>query len=79
MHELGIIQNYDGFLESYEERKELLLDYIRSEAVSQSDLDDLMSRNPGDFLWDVVFVDEGQDWPANEIEGDVPVDVEKLR
>ena len=68
MHELGIIQNYDGFLESYEERKELLLDYIRSEAVSQSDLDDLMSRNPGDFLWDVVFVDEGQDWPANEIE-----------
>lgn len=68
MHELGIIQNYDGFLELYEEHKELLLDYIRSEAVSQSDIDDLIIRNPDDFLWDVVFVDEGQDWPSNEIE-----------
>jgi hypothetical protein len=67
MHGLGIIQNYDRFLESYEECKEVLLDYIRSEAVSQSDIDDLITRNPADFLWDIVFVDEGQDWPTNEI------------
>ena len=65
---LRIIQNYDGFLEVYEERKELLLEYIRNKAVSQSDIDDLVSGNPADFLWDVVFVDEGQDWPPNEIE-----------
>ncbi len=68
MHGLGIIQTYDGFLERYEERKELLLEYLRSKAVSRSDLDDLMSRNPGEFLWDAVFVDEGQDWPSDEIE-----------
>jgi GTPase SAR1 family protein len=68
MHGLGIIQNYDGFLESYDERKGLLLEYLRSKTVSRSDLDDLMNRNPGDFLWDVVFVDEGQDWPSDEIE-----------
>jgi hypothetical protein len=68
MHGLGIIQNYDRFLESYEERKEVLLEYIRSKALSQSDIDDLVVRNPADFLLDIVFVDEGQDWPANEIE-----------
>jgi len=68
MHELGIIQNYDDFLESYEKHKETLLDYIRSKTVSQADLDELIGNNPDDFLWDVVFVDEGQDWPSNEIE-----------
>jgi hypothetical protein len=44
MHGLGIIQNYDRLLESYEECKEVLLDYIRSEAFSQSDIDDLISK-----------------------------------
>jgi hypothetical protein len=68
MHGLGIIQNYDRFLESYEERKNVLLEYIRSQAISRSDIDELIARNPTDFLWDIVFVDEGQDWPANEIE-----------
>lgn len=68
MHELGIIQTYDDFLESYEKHKETLLDYIRSKTVSQADLDELIDNNPDDFLWDVVFVDEGQDWPSNEIE-----------
>jgi len=68
MHGIGIIQNYDGFLESYEERKNVLLEYIRTQTVSQPDIDELIARNPTDFLWDIVFVDEGQDWPANEIE-----------
>lgn len=68
MHGLGIIDNYDRFLESYEECKEVLLKYMRSKALSQSDIEDLVARNPADFLWDIVFVDEGQDWPANEIE-----------
>jgi hypothetical protein len=68
MHGLGIIQNYDRFLESYEDRKNVLLEYICSKALSQSDINDLIARNPADFLWDIVFVDEGQDWPANEIE-----------
>ena len=35
---------------------------------SQTDIDDLVSQNPAEFLWDIVFVDEGQDWPVNEIE-----------
>lgn len=68
MHSLGIMPNYDRFLETYEERKGVLLEYIRSGAVSQSDTDNLIAGSPADFLWDIVFVDEGQDWPADEIE-----------
>ncbi|MEQ8205291.1 MAG: AAA family ATPase, partial [Woeseia sp.] len=68
MHELGIIQNYDHFLDNYEKHKETLLDYLRSKTVSQADLDELIDNNPDDFLWDAVLVDEGQDWPSNEIE-----------
>lgn len=68
MHGLGIIQNYDGFLEAYDARKETLLEYLRKDAICQADIDELISDHPDDFLWDIVFIDEGQDWPTNEIE-----------
>src|SRR5262249_12784731 len=69
MHGLGIARKDDDrFLETYEERKQLLLEYFRNGAVSTSDVSDLKNANPTDFLWDVVFVDEGQDWPQDEIE-----------
>ena len=68
MHELGIIQSYAGFLEAYEEHKDLLLNYIRSETLAKADIDKVVQRNPDEFLWDLVFIDEGQDWPRNEIE-----------
>lgn len=68
MHGLGIIQDYVGFLEAYEQKKDLLLEYIRSKTVSSEDVAELVKHHPTDFLWDAVFVDEGQDWPANEIE-----------
>ncbi|HEX2256319.1 MAG TPA: DNA/RNA helicase domain-containing protein, partial [Afifellaceae bacterium] len=68
MHGLGITENHDRFFEAYEERKDALLKYICAGAVSQSDITELIARKPTDFFWDVVFVDEGQDWPANEIE-----------
>jgi len=65
---LGIMQSYDGFLEAYEEKKELLLQYIHGGAISRLDIEQLIDDEPNEFLWDIVFVDEGQDWPANEIE-----------
>ncbi len=67
MHGLGIITTYDGFLEQYETAKQTLLDYLRTGAISQPDLDELMAREGNAFFWDAVFVDEGQDWPASEI------------
>lgn len=68
MLSLGIIENYDGFLEAYDARKTTLLDYLRSGAVSRGDIEELLARDPAEFLWDVVFIDEGQDWPQDEIE-----------
>lgn len=67
MHGLGIITTYNGFLEHYETAKQALLDYLKSGAVSQADLEALMTRDGESFLWDAVFVDEGQDWPTSEI------------
>jgi hypothetical protein len=68
MLDLGLILDYTGFLEAYEQRKDLLLDYIHSKAVSPADISELIKRDPADFLWEIVFVEEGQDWPANEID-----------
>lgn len=64
---LGIIKSYDGFLESYDSHKALLLGYLENDAVSRDDLETLVQRQPSDFDWDLVFVDEGQDWPRDEI------------
>lgn len=67
MRQLGIIDSYDGFLERFDEHKEALVDYLQSGAVSRADLDTLMMQHGADFDWDLVFVDEGQDWPTDEI------------
>jgi GTPase SAR1 family protein len=68
MGELGIIGNDDDFLDNYEKHKQSLIDYLRSGAVSSADLKSLIEENADDFAWDVIFVDEGQDWPSDEIE-----------
>ncbi len=67
MRQLGIMDTYDGFLERFGEHKMALLDYLESGAVSRADLDALMKQHGADFDWDLVFVDEGQDWPTDEI------------
>jgi hypothetical protein len=67
MLHVGIIDTYDGFLDRFVEYKRLLLDYLRSGALSRADLDELLARHAAEFDWDLVFVDEGQDWPADEI------------
>lgn len=67
MRELGILNSYDGFLERFAEHKLALLKYLQSGAVSREDLDALMKVHGTEFDWDLVFVDEGQDWPTDEI------------
>jgi len=68
MRELGIIGTDDAFLEHYEQHKEALVDYLQSGAVSAQDLSAIVEEQADDFAWDVIFVDEGQDWPSNEID-----------
>ena len=68
MGELGVIGTDDDFLDNYEKHKQSLIEYLRSGAVSSADLKSLIEENADDFAWDVILVDEGQDWPSDEIE-----------
>lgn len=67
MLKLGVIDGYDGFLEDYDAHKETLLDYLQSGTVTSDDLSAMMRADATEFDWDLVFVDEGQDWPRDEI------------
>lgn len=64
---LGIMTNYDDFLGNYAESKTTLLSYLESGAVTRHDIDNLLLGQASEFDWDLVFVDEGQDWPRDEI------------
>jgi hypothetical protein len=67
MLKLGVIDGYDGFLDDYEAHKAALQEYLRSGTVTPDDLAAMMRADATDFDWDLVFIDEGQDWPADEI------------
>lgn len=64
---LGIIVNFEDFLTNYTENKTTLLSYLESGAVTRSDIDSLLASQASELDWDLVFVDEGQDWPSDEI------------
>ena len=63
---MGISSN--DFYNRFEDIKNEILDHIRHESVTQEDVEQYKISSPQDFRFDVVFVDEGQDWPDNEIE-----------
>jgi hypothetical protein len=68
MMKLGVIESYDRFLDDFNAHKATLLDYLASGAITPDDLADMMKADATEFDWDLVFVDEGQDWPKDEIE-----------
>lgn len=67
MRRIGIIDTYEGFLDRFDEHKSALLEYLQSGAISAGDLENLKTSFGDEFDWDLVFVDEGQDWPSDEI------------
>jgi AAA domain len=67
MHKLGVIDGYVGFLEDYDAHKATLLGYLQSGTVTVDDLAAMMRTDSTDFDWDLVFIDEGQDWPGDEM------------
>jgi hypothetical protein len=67
MLKLGVIDDYGGFLDDFDRHKATLLDYLRSGAITPEDLAAMMKADATDFDWDLVFIDEGQDWPGDEI------------
>lgn len=67
MTNLGMIQPNDDFLNNYDALKKELLGFLNSEAISKDDIARLKLQHGMDHDWDLIFVDEGQDWPSDEI------------
>lgn len=64
----GLIDAGDAFLERYDEHKGTLVKYLAAGTISAADVARLRQDHAEDFAFDLVFVDEGQDWPSDEIE-----------
>ena len=64
---LGIITEKEAFLERYEEWKDSALQYLEAGALAPGDIEALRKDDPETFDWDRILVDEGQDWPHNEM------------
>jgi hypothetical protein len=64
---LGFIKEKDKFLERYEELKNSALHYLEEGALAPGDFKGLCQSDPETFEWDRILVDEGQDWPQNEM------------
>ncbi|UPT76687.1 AAA family ATPase [Sulfurovum sp. XGS-02] len=67
---LGVIPDKlpEDFLKKYDEYKHEALRYIKDGVVDQKDVDTIMNENSGEYDWDVILIDEAQDWPSNEFE-----------
>ena len=65
--ELGVLGDGRDFLGDYDEIKREILDYLEDEVITPQDIENLKHRLPSEFCWDLVFIDEGQDWPEDEI------------
>lgn len=49
----------------YEALKEEAIGLLKAGAVNRSDVSSVF-RNNSDLIWDLILIDEGQDWPSNE-------------
>ena len=47
--------------------KDAALQFIDAGAVKEAEIEALRTRDPEAHDWDIIVVDEGQDWPANEM------------
>ncbi|MDH2089143.1 RNA helicase [Rhizobium pusense] len=65
---LGVISDYEGFLDDFESHKANLVEFLETGTISADDILGLGRNAPADFDWDLIFVDEGQDWPQDEID-----------
>lgn len=52
---------------SYAREKQAAVEFLDKGALTEADLERLRSDEANDYGFDLVFVDEGQDWPDDEI------------
>ncbi|WP_413440330.1 AAA family ATPase [Synechococcus sp. MIT S1220] len=64
---LGVIENKtDNFLEKYEGMKEQTIELIENEVIQENDVEKCKRKNSRELMWDLLFIDESQDWPETE-------------
>lgn len=64
---LGVMDEADeDFLKDFENNKTIALDYVRNQLLTRADLAKAAAKAPELLLWDLVFIDEAQDWPTDE-------------
>lgn len=56
----------EDFLEEYENYLDQALDYIQKGAITGDDLSGLVAASPEEFDWNLILLDEAQDWPDSE-------------
>ncbi len=56
----------DDFLKNYEEHKAKAIDLLNAEALPSRELEDARAKASRDLEWDLILIDESQDWPASE-------------
>lgn len=57
-----------NFLESYEDLKTTLSEYLSQGLLTKTDVQNLMKSKHHEVAWDAILIDESQDWPSNEKE-----------
>ncbi len=65
---LGVIDGYERFLDDFDRHKANLLEFLTTGTIDDGDIEEMRRKSSADFDWDLIFVDEGQDWPQDEIQ-----------
>jgi hypothetical protein len=54
------------FLQRYEHYKDEAVNFLSAGAISAADVEVVRARSSRELTWDLLLIDEAQDWPANE-------------
>lgn len=64
---LGVISKNDGlFIENYEALKDEAMDLLKQGAINTQDMERSKADSSKELSWDILLIDESQDWPENE-------------
>ncbi len=66
-HRLGIIGGEDVDYDEYPRQLTEAVELFSSGAITSDDIAEVIESSPNQFDYDFILVDEGQDWPTEEI------------
>lgn len=62
----GLLEGNQSFIDDYERLKRDLLEFLASGAISSDDVTSAKREQSTELLWDLLLIDESQDWPESE-------------